>query len=65
MLLCDTEIDEFVQLLLAEIHIVVGAELHAVVSQDIQDLLPDGLQSLRVAHQVVRGPEGGRERVPH
>lgn len=60
-----TQIEEFVQLLSAELHVSVTAELDFAEPQDIVDLLTDDLQSLRVTHQVVHGPEGGRDSVPH
>lgn len=59
-----TQVEEFVQQLSADRHVSVPAELHPIGSQDIVDLLTDDLQSLRVTHQVVHGPEGGRDRVP-
>lgn len=60
-----TQIKEFLQLLSAECHVSVTAEVHAAECQDVVELLADDLQSLRVTHQVVHGPEGGGSSVPH
>lgn len=60
-----TEVQEPVQLLSAEHHVSVAAELDAAELQDVEDLLPDGLQRRRVAHQVVQRPEGGGNSVGH
>ena len=60
-----TKVAEFVQLLSAELNVSVAAELDSVEPQRVVDLLTDDLQSLRVTHKVVHGPEGGGDGVPH
>lgn len=60
-----THIKKLLQLFSAERYIFFAAELDSAEVQDVVDLLADDLQSLRVTHQIVHGPEGGRDGVPH
>lgn len=60
-----TQIQELVQEVSAEGHVCVGAELDAAELQLIEDLLTDRLQGIWVTHQVVHGPETGRDGVGH
>lgn len=60
-----TQVQQPVQLLSAEHHISVTAELDAAELQDVKDLLPDGLQRRRMAHQVVQRPERGGNSIGH
>lgn len=60
-----TQIHQLVQLFSAEHHVLVAAELDSAELQDVVDLPSDDLQRLRVTHQVIHGPEGGGDRVPH